>query len=63
LHCSTNIALHGAWAFTRPRPAWQEAWLFMTRADRLACYSKAQGTASFPLALFLVDGALPAPPA
>jgi len=57
----SNIALYGARAFTRPRPAWQEAWLCETRADRVAFYGKAQGTVDFPLALFLVGGVLPAP--
>ncbi len=59
-----NVALHTPGAFADPRPTGLDEWLCETRADRVSYYSRhGGGMREFPLATFLVDGRLPAPPA
>jgi len=59
-----NVALFTPLAFARPTPASLDEWLCETHADRVAYYSRhGGGIREFARETFLVDGALPVPPA
>lgn len=59
----TNVALVSPGAFASPKPVSLDEWLCETRAHRVTFYSRhGGGIREFPLATFLVDGMLPAPP-
>ncbi len=56
-----NIALFNASPFSHPSPVWKQSWLCDTREGEVTFYNHAQGTRSYPLALFLLEGRLPSP--
>jgi hypothetical protein len=59
-----NLALFTPAAFAQARPTALDEWLCDTRADRVSFYSRhGGGIREFRREVFLVDGALPAPPA
>ena len=58
-----NVALYTPQAFTAPKPTSLDEWLCTTQADGVTYYSRhGGGIRHFPLAAFLLDGVLPAPP-
>lgn len=60
----TNVALYTPRALASPKPTSLDEWLCETRADAVTFYSRhGGGIRQFPTATFLLDGALPMPPA
>jgi hypothetical protein len=58
-----NVALFTPAAFADREPGGLDEWLCETSANAVRYYSRhGGGLREFPLELFLVDGALPAPP-
>jgi hypothetical protein len=59
-----NVALFTPRAFASPRPTSLDEWLCETDSERVCFYSRhGGGIREFPVQAFLVDGALPQPPA
>lgn len=59
-----NIALYSPTAFANPRPSFKHEWLCDTRGTEVSFYARGvDGTRSFALSQFTLDGRLPAPAA